>query len=318
MRNIFGKIRKSLTSKVGVVSNWVILLTFSAGLFSSFFDLTSLAELGIFIVLMITLGIPHGATDHIVFFSQKNRENKLTSWKYFLLFYLGTMLAYACAWYFLPLFCFIVFLAFSAYHFGQSQLYYLTIESKKWLKTLLYFFWGSTLLLSILGFNADETLSILSGTPFIEPMKYILARFEYILIANIAVLVALLVNLATRKKISFSKVLQELALLILLLFLCWSVSLLLTFAIYFALWHSLQTIEKEIKVFDDCFEKGYSLKEYGRDVLPFSLISFLGIGIILTGLYFFEFSTPNLLFVFFVLISILTAPHALLIESIYD
>jgi uncharacterized membrane protein YesL len=95
-----------------------------------------------------------------------------------------------------------------------------------------------------------------------------------------------------------------------------------SFAIYFALWHSLQTIEQEIKVFDIHFkkhsERKYSWKNYVKDAFPFSLISFLGIGMILIGLSFFEFDTSNLLFVFFVLISILTAPHALLIENIYE
>ena len=270
---------------------------------------------------MIVLGIPHGATDHIVFFFKKNTTSKKLPWTYFLKIYLGIMLAYALAWYFLPMICFIVFLLFSAYHFGQSQLYYFKIKKGRWSKLIspiLYLSWGNVLLLSILGFNAKETLSILAQTPFSNLMQFVLIHFTYFLGTNLTILLLLLIGLFLQSKVSFLKVLQEVGLLLLLLFLCWSTSLLWSFAIYFALWHSLQTIEQEIKVFDNHFAKKYSWKNYIKDALPFSMISFLGIGMVLIGLSFFEFGTSNLLFVFFVLISILTAPHAWLIENIYE
>jgi Brp/Blh family beta-carotene 15,15'-monooxygenase len=267
---------------------------------------------------MILLGIPHGATDHVVFFSKKNIIPKKQSWAYFLKIYLGVMLTYALAWYIQPLVCFIAFLLFSAYHFGQSQLYYFDIKKQKWFKSILYLSWGNILLLSILGFNTEETFFILAETPFFEFMQFVLTHLYYFLGINVAVLLFLVIILFLQSKVSFLEILQELSLLILLLFLCWSASLLLSFAIYFSLWHSLQTIKQEIRVFDIHFEKKYSWKNYIKDALPFSLISFLGIGMILIGLHFFEFSTPNLLFVFFVLISILTAPHAWLIENIYE
>ena len=301
---------------------WVILLTLNFGLFSLLFKIPYSVELTVFVLLMIVLGIPHGATDHIVFFSKKNTTSQKKSWAYFLKIYLGIMLAYALAWYILPLVCFIGFLLFSAYHFGQSQLYYFEIKKTKWLKLILYICWGNVLLLSILGFNAEETLSILSKTPFFELIQFVLIHFTYFLGVSLAIVSLLLLSLVLKSKVSFLKVLQEIVLLVLLLFLCWSTSLLWSFAIYFALWHSLQTIEQEIKVFnihsEKHFNKKYSWKNYIKDALPFSLISFLGIGMILIGLYFFEFNTPNLLFVFFVLISILTAPHAWLIENIYE
>lgn len=267
---------------------------------------------------MLVLGIPHGATDHIVFFAQKNTSPKPSSWAYFFKIYLGIMLAYTLAWYFLPLLCFMAFLIFSAYHFGQSQLHYFEIKEKKWLKPILYISWGNVLLLSILGFNTADTLSILENTPFLDLMGFVLLHFEYFFGINAGLMLVILLGLGLQGKINFLKILQELALLALLLFLCWSTSLLWSFAIYFALWHSLQTIEQEIKVFSAGFEQGYSWKNYIKDALPFSLISFVGIGLILIGLYIFEFNTPNLLFGFFVMISILTAPHAWLIEGIYE
>ncbi len=267
---------------------------------------------------MLLLGIPHGATDHIVFFSQKNTNLQKTSWVYFFKIYLGIMLAYTLAWYILPLICFMAFLIFSAYHFGQSQLYYFEIKEKKWLKSILYISWGNVLLLSILGFNAEDTLSILANTPFLDLMQFVLVNFKYFLGTNLALMLTILLGLGIQSKVNFLYILQELALLALLLFLCWSTSLLWSFAIYFALWHSLQTIEQEIRVFSSDFKKGYSWKNYIKDALPFSVISFVGIGFILLGLYFFEFNTPNLLFGFFVMISILTAPHAWLIEGIYE
>ncbi len=301
-----------------MVSLWVILLTLSLSVLSLLLAVPSSIELSVFVLLMVLLGIPHGATDHLVFFSQKKTNVQKHTWTYFFKIYLGIMLAYALAWYVLPLLCFVVFLIFSAYHFGQSQLYYFEINENKWLKFILYISWGNVLLLSILGFNATDTLSILEKTPFLGLMRFVLENFVHFLGINFMLMLGLLLYRGIQSFENFLQVLQELGLLALLLFLSWSTSLLWSFAIYFALWHSLQTIEQEIKVFSNVSEQGYSWKNYIKDALPFSLVSLMGIGLILLGLFILEFNTPNLLFGFFVMISILTAPHAWLIEGIYE
>jgi Brp/Blh family beta-carotene 15,15'-monooxygenase len=273
--------------------------------------------MSLFIVLMLILGIPHGATDHLVFFSSHKTTSYL-DWIRFSGMYLGIMLIYILAWYFFPLACFIAFLAFSAYHFGQSQLYYFPISENSWLKIFLYFIWGSTVLLAILGFNASQSLSILEDTPFIGLMSYVFIWFVPLLGISVGLLLMGFLIAYIRENIPLKSIFQELGLLLLIVFLCWSTSLLWSFAIYFALWHSLQTIEQEIRVFRQKFSMDYTWKNYAQDAFLLSLISFVGIAFILSSLYFFELKISGLLFTFFILISILTAPHAWLIGNIYQ
>ncbi len=266
---------------------------------------------------MLILGIPHGATDHLVFFS-RHRVSSRFDWLRFLGLYLGIMLGYSLAWYFFPVACFIGFLLFSAYHFGQSQLHYLSIPENSWLKILLYLVWGALVLLLILGFHADQSLSILENTPFLGLMSQVFLWLLPLCLSSMALLLFGFLLAYLSDEIHLKQIGQELGLLLLIVFLCWSTSLLWSFAIYFALWHSLQTIEQEIKVFRQKFSKEYNWKNYVQDALIFSLMSFIGIGLILGTLHFLGLEISSLLFSFFVMISILTAPHAWLIGGIYQ
>jgi beta-carotene 15,15'-dioxygenase len=304
--------------RIGVVSFWVILLTLCLSIYLRLFSLPASIDLYVFVFLMLLFGIPHGAADHIVYFNQTPQPTSALIWVYFFRFYLGIMLAYALAWWLFPLLCFVGFLIFSAYHFGQSQLYYLPIPENSWIKVLLYSFWGSLVLLSIIGFNASQTSQILSETPFQNGMQWVLTFFTSVFFVNLFLFLFCFVWVYIRYKISFKVIFQELCLLFLLLFLSWSTSILWSFSIYFALWHSLQTIEQEIKVFRLKFNKMYTWKNYLQDALPFTLISVFGIAIILSLVFFYKPSQSYVLFGFFVIISILTAPHAWLIGRIYE
>lgn len=271
-----------------------------------------------FIFLMLILGIPHGAADHLVFFAN-HEDNKKTSknWLQFYSLYLGTMLGYALAWWLMPMFCFVIFLIFSAYHFGQSQLYYLATKENTFLKSILYFCWGMGLLSGLLAIHHTQTFAILQDTPFVSLIQLLFNWIFPLQLLFWTITFTLLLGMYGKGNIRLMDILQEAVLLMLLFLLFIQTTLLWSFAMYFALWHSLQTITQEIKVFRQSIQPTYSWKNYILDVLPFSLISFVGIGLILTALYFYEFQQANLLFIFFVLISILTAPHALLMERIY-
>jgi len=116
-------------------------------------------QLGVFILLMVLTGIPHGATDHVVhqYVSGEGNENDNTARKEkgyrqygrFLLVYLGIIAAYSLLWFWLPKLCLAIFLLMSFYHFGQSQLYYLKLAEKSLLKIMLYLSWGALIIGSI-------------------------------------------------------------------------------------------------------------------------------------------------------------------------
>jgi lycopene beta-cyclase len=100
---------------------------------------------------MICVGIPHGAVDHLI-------ESK--SWDYrkapgFIANYIALMAIIGIFWWIAPTLALIVFLAYSAWHFGQADVTHWSLP-----KTL-NIPWGAFLLLYILGTHQGETTEIL-------------------------------------------------------------------------------------------------------------------------------------------------------------
>jgi Brp/Blh family beta-carotene 15,15'-monooxygenase len=88
--------------------------------------------------------------------------------------------------------------------------------------------------------------------------------------------------------------------------------LLIGFVIYFGFWHALPSMISEYKFLSR--NSAYNtVKKFGIQLLPFSVISFIGIGLILfLGLEFLE--TNQLVLLFFVLISLISFPHILFMD----
>ena len=86
--------------------------------------------------------------------------------------------------------------------------------------------------------------------------------------------------------------------------------------IYFALWHSLSSINWEIKVFR-LEQAQFSWRDFVKHAWPFSLISFVGIAILLAaGSFLSTLISPFLLF--FIAISVLTLPHMVYMQQFYS
>ncbi len=103
------------------------------------------------IIGMICVGLPHGAVDHLI-------ESK--SWDYrkaprFILKYLALMASVGIFWLITPTLALIVFLAYSAWHFGQADVRHWSLSKN------LTIPWGAFLLLYILGTHQAETTGIL-------------------------------------------------------------------------------------------------------------------------------------------------------------
>ena len=85
-------------------------------------------------ILILLLGIPHGAIDHVLFF----KKRKMSQFKFYSI-YLGLSLLFVILWHILPITSLILFLLISAFHFGESQ--FADVYFKKPMKYLFYFFW---------------------------------------------------------------------------------------------------------------------------------------------------------------------------------
>lgn len=73
-------------------------------------------------LLLAVAGIPHGALDHLMERQLTVQRGEPFSLSRFLAKYLVTMAIYAVAWLFAPVVCLVVFLAISAWHFGETDL----------------------------------------------------------------------------------------------------------------------------------------------------------------------------------------------------
>lgn len=138
---------------------------------------------------LITLGIPHGALDHLLL---KTKEFSLT---FFLFKYCMGIILYYFLWQLYPLLSLFLFIIYSSFHFGESELIEVKTNIQSPLSFIKSFLLGFCVLLFIISSHIDESISIITYlnlnidlTKFkLENFSLILSclSFSYILIQNI-------------------------------------------------------------------------------------------------------------------------------------
>jgi Brp/Blh family beta-carotene 15,15'-monooxygenase len=251
-----------------------------------------------FTIILIFLGIPHGAIDHLTSDPQINSKGLVR----FLLQYLFLISIYLLGWIYFPIPALVAFILMSAYHFGQTHFINRTV--KKEFKILLYVSRGLYFLILILAGDVTLTKSIL------KPIATIPDLNPFIILP---VFLVFTLVIQWFSKLKFNRTdLFELTILGPILFLS---PLMISFIVYFGFWHALPSMKSEYE-----FLKKYpdynTFKKFAKQLLPFSSISIVGIGIILTiGINYLEKS--ELILVFFILISLISFPHILYMDKFW-
>ena len=258
---------------------------------------------------MIALfGIPHGATDHTLFTLGASQNNqKGLNWK-FLAIYLTVMAAYATLWYISPFISFIAFLLLSAFHFGEAQLAYAgKLKMINWVAM----------------FSGLSFLMILLLPHKLEVGSYIVPYFlsenayqQFLTFGNyftaICFLGLIIPLLLARKEIITKEVID----LILVFVISYNTSLLFAFAVFFVFWHSWDATTMQIfKI--GALKKGFDFRSWIKEAAPFSLLSWFGMALLLWLSTYWSMSWP-LVTLFFVLVSIITLPHAIVMSRFYS
>ncbi|MEM6802478.1 MAG: Brp/Blh family beta-carotene 15,15'-dioxygenase [Bacteroidota bacterium] len=267
--------------------------------------------------LMVLTGIPHGATDHLVHWHKRESQGQSKNWWDFLVPYLLQMLLFALCWIFFPLLSFCAFLLISCYHFGQSELYYIQLGERNWTKKLLYVLWGALVLGIILLSKPEETIPYLTD---ILPASYLVPSIWSSLYLPLISLLSLGIFLGflalwLKGKIGNLDFARELIVSILLCLTLHISSLWLGFGLYFGLWHATKAIRAELSVLK-AEDKNWSLKDWIKQALPFSLVSFVGFALLIF-LWHNWGQNWHPVFLFFVGISMLTLPHMTTLEHVY-
>lgn len=244
-----------------------------------------------FIIILISIGIPHGAIDHLLL-NPKIDSNSLIR---FVFKYLAIIAIYIIVWLIVPSLALLAFVFMSAYHFGQSH--FIKLKLKK-LEKLTFITLGSFFLGTILWGNFEYTKSILSK--IFDVSSFANYGIWIILITFSISVILILVNLGVK---SFLLILE----ISLLGFFLYHLPLLLGFIIYFGFWHSLPSMAEEFKALED-YLKPQKIKNFVIKLLPFTGLSLFGI--FLTLMFFYNLmETDQLTLLFFIMVSLISAPH---------
>lgn len=269
----------------------------------------------ILLSLVFIVGVPHGALDFLV--DEQNetiKNNKFSIYK-FVGVYLTKLFAFALFW-FLPWLAFSLFIIFSIFHFGETDMSAIVKPNKN--AVFLYFSYGSLILSILLLSHLSEIKDSLPAVStflkennlysvLIDNTIYIISFF------SILFLVAFFVQKKNGnvKTINIKEVTQFICLILLLVYL----PLMLAFTFYFALWHSILSVRNIFAYFKNFnSEKKFTLI-CGKSLL----FSLLALGSIV-GLYFvMQHFAPgfNMLFALLVVLSVLTLPHLTVMHGMY-
>jgi beta-carotene 15,15'-dioxygenase len=260
--------------------------------------------------LTLAIGLPHGATDFLLF--QHLQGLKLNKKQVISFFcgYLVAVFAYFLCWVVLPIPSLILFLVISMYHFGQSN--WQDLRFSKGLSFVLFMSWGAFVLGGSVLWHWEESKIIIGQLIGFVP-NYSLENMVTIQWSLLILNVFLISFLFLTKKINKLNFVVECTKLGLLSFLLYFSPLIVGFTIYFTLWHSLESLVNQLDFFRRQIPK-FSVSDYYRQSAPYTFLAVLGLlGLIFSQSFFFAES--SLISLFLILIACVTLPHIFLIEE---
>jgi|688.fasta_scaffold482749_2 Brp/Blh family beta-carotene 15,15'-monooxygenase len=260
-----------------------------------------------FLLVIVTVGLPHGALDFLIAGEGKNKAKLST----FLFFYISQSLAFLLLW-FWPLAAASIFVLLSAYHFGETDLQ--EFSPHPWLKHFAILCYGLATLTALLFAHYTELITLIPDINAQVSQYRILEWLkENYLVLYFFLMGVSLVILLQEKNIDRGKIASLMILCIpqLLIFL---LPFLAGFTYYFGIWHSLlsiATIQKNTNA------TGWSQisKLINTQTVSFALLALLIMGLLYWLISSF-FNYDNQLLIFFIGLSILAIPHMQLMHQL--
>ena len=254
----------------------------------------------ILIIGMLLIGLPHGAVDHLLLL------NKKFSIKNYILKYLLIVFVYFTLLQIMPLVSLVIFLIYSAFHFGESEIEELDVNFKGMKQYLVSFLIGAAILLFIISTHLTAALQIINNIKKInlgsDFLNFILKINPYISCSTIIALIIF--------TILFSK--RGLWVLITMLLLSTRTSLLFAFGSYFIFYHSANAWH-QLKI-----KLSLSNVPLYKNALPFTVGSLLIFMFIGGYLYFINPSKIEIFEpIFYVFIACISLPHVILMHFFY-
>jgi beta-carotene 15,15'-dioxygenase len=279
------------------------------------FSISLDTQMVILLSLVFVVGVPHGALDFLV--DEQNEEvvNKKFSIKKFVSIYLFRLVIFSLLW-ILPWFAFSLFIIFSIFHFGETDMSSIMKPNKS--SIALYLAYGTFMLSLLLLTHVEEIQqaipiigNYLNGSIFYNFIKdyalYIVLFFAFILLAVLywQIKKGNIVAINAEKIFQFG----------VLIFIVSALPMLLAFTFYFALWHSILSVRNIFSYFKS-FNNTQKFTLICNKSILFSLLALGSIVGLYFGLHYFM-PDMNLLFALLIVLSVLTLPHLTVMHGMY-
>lgn len=251
---------------------------------------------------ILTFGIVHGAND-LLLINKTTDTTKSIFTQFFI--YLTLVLLFFIFFYVIPSLALITFIILSSYHFGEQQ-WTLFEKTNNNIIKILYFSYGLLIFSILFYFNFNEVSFIIKD---ITDQSFDLTFFKKLLIYSS--LTTLIISIMLFKHLK-NQLLIQIFLLIFFLITVYFTDLLMSFAIYFVLWHSLPSILEQSKFLFGSSERTH-LKIYLKKASLYWILSILGLTV---TYYIFKDSQSQLLSIFFSFLAAITFPHTFVISKI--
>lgn len=264
-------------------------------------------------------GIPHGALDHLVA-KQNNivRQRPFSSFNFYIK-YLGKMFLFGLCWYLFPTTALILFILMSSFHFGETDIN-IPKASMGLIAMMFQTIYGLFIILTLLFSHTDSVIPIvnlINGND-LSPINYVFQPIVSKSILSITglflILTGIIFQVKNRLPISFytSLLIQTICILTILILL----PLPLAFGFYFGCWHSLLSLENIRLHISQTGKKTMSWNTLIQQCIPFTMLAFLGIAVLIL-LTTYSNNQNVYLLGFFIGIAILTAPHLEVMSHMY-
>jgi Brp/Blh family beta-carotene 15,15'-monooxygenase len=248
-------------------------------------------------IMIISVGVLHGANDLLILSTKEKKDNIFIK---NILIYVVIIFFCIAIYFFSSFSAIILFVLLSSYHFGEEHLS--NKINVNFLFNVLYFLAYGIFIFALLFYQSiadvDIIMKELTGVTFSK------AQIEISLLVSMILLVVGSGYLMLTKRNEPILFLKEFLYLVLLFFVFNTSSLILGFAIYFILWHSIPSIIHQIEFISGSLNKE-NIFSYIKKALIYWLISIVG----LLLLYQLLPEIKVLATVVFVILFAVTAPH---------
>ena len=259
-------------------------------------------------LFIFSFGVLHGSNDILLILKLSNEKYKKKFFKVIALYILTIIIA-IILFYIFPSIGLMLFILFSAFHFGEQNWEPINLNLKNIYKKFFYTTYGLFILFLLFKLNTNDVLDI---TDSVLSSSIGALWIDYVFLFTLIFLIIFFaINLIINKKKYKIFILEIFKLLI--FGIIFEVSTLIWgFTIYFILWHSIPSLFEQITYIYGDFNKE-NARDYVKKAFPYWLISIIGLVVL-----YLVFNDNSLIYIiFFSFIAAITFPHTIVINRLF-